>query len=576
MTTRRGVIRLSLAAGVLFAVACGGSSSSSTGTEVDVSGVFPAGTALREAYSGATLTVPASGKLTLTQPPGTLLLLERDGAPATASFSWRNATVYFVVTDRFYNGDPTNDGAYGRIKDGQSEIGTFHGGDFVGLTQKLDYLADLGVTAIWVTPPVEQVHGWVGGGSAGDFQHWAYHGYWAQDFTRIDAALGTEAELKAFVDAAHARGIRVLLDVVMNHPGYGTMRDLADYVPGVLSSGWDTWTPGPGQNWFKYNDLFINYASPDWAGWWGVDWIRAGLGGGYTGAGSDDYTSSLSGLPDFKTESTKVVSLPPFLTHKADTGAVAIAGATVRDYLVKWHTDWVRKLGIDGFRCDTAKNVELASWAALKQAGVAALADWKAQHPADKLDDAPFFMVGEAFGHGPVRDAYYDNGFDALINFSFQSVERANVGQWPLTDDAYAAIATGLGDPTFNVMSYLSSHDTFLFFHGMGEDRTKQNEAGTALLLAPGAVQVFYGDESGRRFGPTGSDTTAGTRSDMNWGSVDTTVHDHWRKVATFRKRHPAVGGGTHQALTATKAYAFSRTLGTGASQDAVVAIVTQ
>lgn len=97
-----------------------------------------------------------------------LLLLERAETDKPAPFSWQNATVYFVLTDRFVNGDPTNDNSYGRHKDGMQEIGTFHGGDLKGLTSKLDYLQQLGVNALWISSPLEQIHGWVGGGT-GDF-----------------------------------------------------------------------------------------------------------------------------------------------------------------------------------------------------------------------------------------------------------------------------------------------------------------------------------------------------------------------------------------------------------------------
>lgn len=98
-----------------------------------------------------------------------LLLLERAETDKPAPFSWQNATVYFVLTDRFVNGDPTNDNSYGRHKDGMQEIGTFHGGDLKGLTSKLDYLQHLGVNALWISSPLEQIHGWVGGGTKGDF-----------------------------------------------------------------------------------------------------------------------------------------------------------------------------------------------------------------------------------------------------------------------------------------------------------------------------------------------------------------------------------------------------------------------
>src|SRR5262249_22142436 len=129
---------------------------------------------------------------------------------------------------------------------------------------------------------------------------------------------------------------------------------------------------------------------------------------------------------------------------------------------------------------------------------------------------------------------------------------------------------------TFNVLSYLSSHDTSLFFASMGNQASLQKQAGTALLLAPGGVQIFYGDESGRKLGPAGSDPTQGTRSDMNWGSFDADVLAHWQKVGTFRKRHVAVGGGAHAKLAApSNVYAFSRTLKSGNVDDAVVVAIT-
>lgn len=592
----RAPARLALVALALAAAACGGGSGGWAPGQpltVAVGTTFPAGTALRDAYSGRTATVDGAGNVTFPTDAGPgVLLLERDGVAATP-FDWKNATVYFVMTDRFLNGDPTNDGSYGRQPDGASEIGTWHGGDLAGLTSKLDYIRDLGATAVWITSPVEQVHGWVSGGTAGDFKHYGYHGYWALDFTRLDRNLGTPAELTAFVDAAHARGLRVLLDVVMNHPGYATGADLTAYLPEVWKDGtgaaFASFAPGPGQSWTSWNDL-VNYNSLDWQRWWGIPWIRAGFPLHQTG-GTDDLTKSLTFLPDFRTESTGVAGLPTLLARKAatadGTGAVELPGATVRDYLTTWHADWVRQYGIDGFRCDTAKNVEYASWAALKAAATSALADWKAANPGKKLDDAPFWMTGEVFGHGVQKDAYYaTGGFDSLLNFAFQPAVRDLMTAQPTLVDAaapldalYASMATSLGaEANFEVLSYLSSHDTRLFFsdilHG---DAARQREAGTALLLAPGGVQVFYGDESGRTLGPAGSDATQGTRSDMNWSTTDASILDHWRKVSAFRKRHAAVGAGAHQRLASPDGtYAFARALGAGGATDAVVVVVTR
>lgn len=551
---------------------------------LQVGSVFPAGTLLRDAYSGATTTVDDAGTVWLLPDDAGVVLLERAGAPAPA-FRWADATVYFVLTDRFRNGDPSNDRSYGRQGDGAQEIGTWHGGDFAGLTQQLDYLASLGVGALWLSPPVEQVHGWVAGGN-GDFKHYGYHGYWALDFTRLDKNLGTEAELEALVDGAHQRGIRVLFDVVLNHPGYATGEDLLTYAPEVFKDGtgdaFKAFTPGAGQTWLDWNNL-VNYGSTSWSNWWTPAWIRAGLGtpGQFPKPGSDDLTSSLTFLPDFRTEATGNADAPPFWARKADTGMTLTPNATVRAHLVAWHADWVRRFGIDGFRCDTAKNVELASWKALKEASTAALADWKAANPTKKLDDAPFWMTGEVYGHGVAKDAYYSQGgFDSLINFDLQPKVRALLTDSPSLAQGAVALErlystyAGLigGDSTFGVLNYLSSHDTRLFLGEVRSDPARMRQALTALMLAPGNAQLFYGDESGRALGPAGMDPVQATRSDMNWTSTDAVTLAHVRKLGAFRKAHPALATGAHAQLAAPAgAYAFSRLQGT---QDAVVVVL--
>jgi glycosidase len=123
-------------------------------------------------------------------------------------------SVYFVVTDRFENGDTSNDQAGltgGRLASGYepSEPGWWHGGDLKGLTRRLSYIRNMGFTAIWITPPVKQRY--FQGSSAG------YHGYWGVDFTTVDPHLGTEADFKNMVDAAHKLGMKVIMDVVANH-----------------------------------------------------------------------------------------------------------------------------------------------------------------------------------------------------------------------------------------------------------------------------------------------------------------------------------------------------------------------
>lgn len=475
-------------------------------------------------------------------------------APAARPGSFAdNPIVYFVVTDRFLNGNPANDNSYGRQREPrpQDDIGTFHGGDLAGLTKKLKegWFRELGVNAIWITAPYEQIHGWVVGGNK-EFKHYAYHGYYALDFTKLDANMGTEAELREFVDTAKGQGIRVLFDVVMNHPGYGDLVSLSQYVTqpatdkktGMVWKGWEAATLRDYHSYIDYND-------PAWLQWWGPDWIRSGLRG-YTEGGRDDLTMQLAYLPDFKTESDKPVGLPPLLKNKPDTKAVELPNTPVRGYLVNWLTQWVRDYGIDGFRADTVKHVEPASWDALKKAGAAALADWKAKHPALKIDDAPFWMTGEYWGQGIERTAIYDAGFDNMINFDFQEKAAGGVA----LDRLFADYARVLAAPaTHNVLSYLSSHDTRLF------DRKKLYDGAVALMLAPGGVQIFYGDETARPDGPfTSGDRQQSTRSDMNWDSVDTALLAHWRKLGQFRARHVAIAKGTHRKL-ADAPYTFAR-----------------
>jgi alpha-amylase len=153
----------------------------------------------------------------------------------TPQRSWADAVLYFVILDRYADGSGANDTSVDR-----NNPGGFHGGDFAGLRQQLDEIASLGATAIWITPVVRQIDycppsqpptgvtvpgGW--------FEHCAFHGYWADDFTQIDPRFGTEAELKQLVEAAHARGIKVLLDVVYNHVGYD-----ASYLKNPATAGW--------------------------------------------------------------------------------------------------------------------------------------------------------------------------------------------------------------------------------------------------------------------------------------------------------------------------------------------------
>lgn len=210
---------------------------------------------------------------------------------------WSADVVYFVLVDRYADGDSTNNRGVER-----GNPGGFHGGDLKGLTQQLDELADLGVTALWINPVQKQISKsfYASAPKLGfpEFKHWGFHGYWIDDFTAMDTHFGNVDDLKKLVDEAHKRHIKVLLDVVYNHAGYG--------------SSYESRRTSDGQSWLR------------------------------TGEGNcevDPVTCRVGGLPDFKTE------LPE-----------------VRDYLLDANISLAKQAGVDGFRLDTFKHVETDFW----------------------------------------------------------------------------------------------------------------------------------------------------------------------------------------------------------------------
>lgn len=483
-------------------------------------------------------------------------------------FTWKNATVYFVLTDRFYNGDTSNDESYHRHKTaGGSNVATFHGGDIKGLTEKLDYLDNLGVNAIWITAPYEQMHGWTGGKDDA-FPHYAFHGYYTLDWTYMDRNMGTLDDMKTFVTEAHKRGIRVVMDIVLNHTGYATLDDCLDYgfgnIKGSASTGWV-----PSSNfsmWNTSNQAYFDSSSQgNWGNWWtgfvrafgDTSWYQSA---GFAASGNDDKTLSLAGLPDVVTEKTSSVNIPPFLQTKwskensgdylnyrlpnVDTWRQSGKGAPA-DYIIEWLAAWVEYFGIDGFRCDTAKHVELSRWNQLKNRCKTALNTWRNSDRADEYAknwDEDFWMTGEAWGWDHGDTGYFTSGgFDSMINFAFNGSEGGS-GRTPNTGDweYYANFCNGSSGK--QVLNYVSSHDTGL------HRPSDQKAVGTMLLLCPGGAQIYYGDETARP-GVSSNDPGMVTRGDMNWSAQDNETNKHWQLIGQFRRRNPAVGAGTQTSL---------------------------
>jgi glycosidase len=213
---------------------------------------------------------------------------------------WADEVLYFVLIDRFADADAANNAGVDR-----SNPGGWHGGDLKGLAQQLDELKDLGITAIWINPVQLQQKRGLPAQAKGlpGFTHEGFHGYWIYDFEAMDPHFGSEADLKDLVDKAHQRGIRVLLDVVVNHAGYAS----------------------------KYTSMKTAAGEP---------WLRIGEGN----CEIDPIKCAVGGLPDFKTEIPEV-----------------------RDHVINANIALAKRSGVDGFRIDTYKHVTSEVWAEHRQ-----------------------------------------------------------------------------------------------------------------------------------------------------------------------------------------------------------------
>jgi len=467
---------------------------------------------------------------------------------AETPFIWENANVYFLLTDRFLNGDPDNDVNLGRSLESAPMRG-YQGGDLKGVIQKLEegYFEALGISALWLTPWFEQNKGITDEGTGPTY---AYHGYWTQDWTSIDPNLGTEADLARLVELAHEQGIRILMDVVINHTGPVTDQDPV----------------------------------------WPAEWVRTSPPCGFDTYMNTTRCTLVENLPDIRTESDQEVELPPALLEKWEgEGRLEQELAELeaffqetgyprapRYYIIKWLTDYVRKYGIDGYRLDTAKHIEEGVWKELYAQASRAFNEWKAAHPALVLDQLDFYMVGEVYGYSIHSDRLYDFGdqkvdffaqdIHSLINFSF--IHDAGTPYETLFSSYDAKLQGPLKGQ--GVLNYLSSHDDH---HPFDPDRVKAMEAATKLLLSPGTSQVYYGDESLRILRVEGAQGDAHLRSPMNWEawSGADSVFQHYCKLGQFRKAHLAVGAGRHLLLSKSP-YVFGRVYEQEDYRDAVVA----
>ncbi len=398
-----------------------------------------------------------------------------------------------------------------------------------------------------MTPIVEQIHG---GTDEGTGVTYGYHGYWAKDWTAIDPNFGTKEDLKELVEAAHAKGIRVILDAVINHTGPVTEKDPV----------------------------------------WPDDWVRTEPQCQYSNYENTITCTLVKNLPDIKTESNEEVELPPQLVEKWKAeGRYDQEVAELdeffkrtghprapRFYIMKWLTDYITDYGIDGYRCDTVKHTEETVWQEFKKECDYAFAEYKKSNPTKVLDDNDFYLVGEVYNYGisggkffdfgDKKVNYFDDMFSQQINFEFK---------WNAKELQYETLFRKYDHKLnndlkgYSVLNYLSSHDDGSPFD---PNREKPFETATKLLLSPGASQVYYGDEMARLLVVEEAVGDANLRSIMNWDDMNAQqeILNHWYKLGQFRRNHPAVGAGKHNMIS-EQPYTFLRTYSNEDYKDEVV-----
>ena len=425
-------------------------------------------------------------------------------SPRAGAEDWRDEIIYFALTDRFHNGDESNDDALdypGAEVDLSNPLG-WHGGDWAGLAQKIEegYFRDLGVTALWISPVVLQVPAIsVADGPNEDEWFAGYHGYWAEDFFETDPHFGTLQDLQGLVELAHAQGLKIIQDVVVNHAGYGS-------------------------------SLVAEH--PDW------------FNSEAACAASTDPTVDcpLAGLPDFDQSNPEVTA-----------------------YLNRFINYWIDVTNVDGLRIDTVKHVEDAYWRQFFAAG--GPGDPRRVWSVGEIFSGDVSLIARYLDLGLPSAFDFPLYFAVKDNLSSSAGNLDAVAAIFAQDNAYSdpSRLTTFVD-NHDVPRFMS--EALNRGVSGTNARERLDLALSLIYTARGTPSVYYGTEIAMagRGDPYGFPLGESNREDMDFSKLaGSSLDERLKNLADARAAYPALTHGVQQELWrpggGASVFAFRRTL---------------
>lgn len=410
-----------------------------------------------------------------------------------SSENWQDQSIYFILTDRFFNGDTSNDKVQG-LKDQNGNAydesivlpgqpaSSYNGGDIEGVRQKLQYIKDMGFTAIWMTPPVKC--------QIAESNYHGFHGYWASDFTKVDSHMGTMEQYQQFVKEAHEMGLYVIQDIVVNHTG--------DYQKINKEFTYDMVKASEGN--ISESDFYLEPKSVPFNHPEQLPWALNNL----NDLTADEFKNNAfyhynPGISDFTNAAT-------MYTHSSsDLDDMVTENPVVRNLLRGYFRYWIDKCGIDGYRIDTAKYVEpdfFNDFINSTEPGNMGVREY-----GKSLGKSDFINFGEAWDTSEdlvgsyTKDESGNARIDGMIYFPLKFVITDTISSGSKTSAISSVLAKRYtkgyyADPN-RLVTFIDNHDTDRWGQTMKGNTELMKAAYGIIYTIPGIPQVYYGSEQG-------------------------------------------------------------------------------